>query len=70
LKESSFGKMENRNAKLKELILGLAGAEPKQERIDIYMDIKQVVYSYETVPTELRATVDGVLITYKRTKKE
>ena len=31
------------------------------------MNIKQVVYSYETVPTELRATVDGVLITYKRT---
>lgn len=30
------------------------------------MDIKQVVYNYETVPTELRASVDGVLITYKR----
>jgi hypothetical protein len=34
--------MENRNAKLKELILGLAGAEPKQERIDIYMLVSNV----------------------------
>ena len=31
------------------------------------MEIKQVVYNYETVPTELRAMVDDVLITYKRT---
>lgn len=31
------------------------------------MEIKQVVYDYETVPTELRAMVDDVLITYKRT---
>lgn len=29
------------------------------------MEIKQVVYDYETVPTELRAMVDNILVTYE-----
>lgn len=33
-----------------------------------FMEIKQVVYDYETVPTELRAMVDGIQSSRKHSK--